>query len=237
MQPAVHRGIFPLDSRYRGLSGLVLFLLGLLAVSRLWDWEREREHLGALDSPLQQEMSSDQNGVLDGVATGVSAVATPEVVPFVVLIGALVWWAVLYQRGAGRGRKAFLTVGFEPMVLLGSVFVGSVSVTVLKAAVARSRPPAFDMVNGPDASFSFPSGHTCVFATAVLVLAYLVFRNRSRTSRLTAYLVAGAAVALVALSRLYLGYHWLTDTCASVGLAVAVLGLAVMVVSRFRPRR
>lgn len=36
-----------------------------------------------------------------------------------------------------------------------------------------------------------------------------------------------AVIAVVAFSRLYLGYHWLTDVTASLLLAVAVLGLVV----------
>jgi membrane-associated phospholipid phosphatase len=34
--------------------------------------------------------------------------------------------------------------------------------------------------------------------------------------------------ALVALSRLYLGYHWLTDVVASIGLAFAVTGAVIL---------
>jgi len=33
---------------------------------------------------------------------------------------------------------------------------------------------------------------------------------------------------VVAFSRLYLGYHWLTDVTASMGLAVAVTGIVIL---------
>ena len=33
---------------------------------------------------------------------------------------------------------------------------------------------------------------------------------------------------MVAFSRLYLGYHWLTDVLASMGLAVAVTGIVIL---------
>ena len=33
---------------------------------------------------------------------------------------------------------------------------------------------------------------------------------------------------MVAYSRLYLGYHWLTDVVASMGLALAVTGVVIL---------
>ncbi|MBG7587680.1 phosphatase PAP2 family protein [Rothia kristinae] len=105
----------------------------------------------------------------------------------------------------------------------------------LKVLVARTRPPTAFMVDGVDRSFSFPSGHTCLFATAALVLAWLLTRGRTRGQRLLAFAVAVLASGTVAASRIYLGYHWLTDVCASLGIAVALLG-AVMLIDAALPR-
>jgi membrane-associated phospholipid phosphatase len=112
----------------------------------------------------------------------------------------------------------------------GSVGVAVTASTVLKAVVGRARPPAVDVLGRPENTYSFPSGHTLVAATVLLVAAYLVWSRDRRTGvalRALAWSLAGTAA--VALSRLYLGYHWLSDVTASLALAVVVLGLVVVV--------
>lgn len=202
------------------IAGALLVLLGLLGTWRLWDWEAEREHLGVLDLPVQHAMSRDQRGLLDGLATMVSAVATPEIVPVVVVLAAL-GWAL-----ATRGKRPQWWL--SPALLATSVVLASLAVTGLKNLIGRSRPPLADMVDGVDHSYSFPSGHTCLFATTALVLVWLLTRESAPWRRTAWFLAAALASGLVALSRLYLGYHWLTDVCASASISLGILG-AVMV--------
>ena len=85
-------------------------------------------------------------------------------------------------------------------------------------------------VPGSETTASFPSGHTIGTATFLLVAGYLVAsRNRTR-GVVVGWLVAGVVGAsAVALSRLYLGYHFLTDVVAAGGLAVVVLGVVTVV--------
>ncbi len=110
--------------------------------------------------------------------------------------------------------------------------------SVLKAVIARPRPPDASMVvAGVERSFSFPSGHTIGAATLVLVGGYLVWHRHRDARVLTVWVVASVlVVGTVALSRLYLGYHFLTDVLAGLALAVAVLGV-VVVVSRVHDLR
>ena len=85
-------------------------------------------------------------------------------------------------------------------------------------------------VPGVETSASFPSGHTIGAATLVLVLAYLVARSR-RTWRATVVwaVVSVVVIVVVAATRLYLGYHFVTDVLAGACLAIAVLGVVVCV--------
>jgi undecaprenyl-diphosphatase len=106
---------------------------------------------------------------------------------------------------------------------------GVVISQIILPVVHRSRPPVDAMLLGPDPSFSFPSGHVLGACDFLLVLAYLAVSRRN-DKRLAAVLWSVAAVlgiGLVTLSRLYLGYHWLSDALASMFLSLAILGTVI----------
>ena len=103
-------------------------------------------------------------------------------------------------------------------------------VTLLKEAFDRARPPVADTGLDPvgvvPASSSFPSGHAATaFAAAVAVA--LVYPRLGRP------LLALAVV--VALSRVYLGVHYVLDVAAGTLLGIAVGFGAAWVVRTIAP--
>lgn len=98
------------------------------------------------------------------------------------------------------------------LYFLVASIVSAVLVQLLKAVLGRARPD--DMLVAADAG-SFPSGHVANAATLTVALAFLV-------GRAWAWYAGLAWVILMALSRTYLGVHWVTDTIGG-----AVLGAAV----------
>lgn len=216
-------------SGYQIALGIGMVVAGDVAFGLLWYWELKREWIGALDVPVQQWMASNHWGPLDWAAMAVSTVATPKMVPFIVL-GLSILWVVNSARSEPVSSQNSQQLAWaKPMVWFGSVVMSSLVVMATKYVVSRARPPAQAMVEGVDPSNSFPSGHTCVFATAALALALLATSGKSLRTRLTVFSAAIAATTMVALSRLYLGYHWLTDTCASASIALGILGVIVII--------
>jgi membrane-associated phospholipid phosphatase len=80
--------------------------------------------------------------------------------------------------------------------------------------------------------FSFPSGHSALGMVAYGILAVLVSRSRLPRPWRTAIVVAlGALVALIGISRIWLGVHYPTDVIAG-WAAGGVIVLAYAAVTR-----
>lgn len=99
----------------------------------------------------------------------------------------------------------------------------------LKEAFARPRPLPAEALVFPS-SWSFPSGHALASTVFWGALLLLVPYGRARR---WGWVAAALLVALVALSRVYLGAHYLLDVLAGMAEGGAWLGLAVLM----RPRR
>jgi len=125
---------------------------------------------------------------------------------------------------------------YRSAVLFSATMLGSSILNYgLKIAFARTRPiPYFDLP--APVSFSFPSGHALCSACFYGVLAWLfATRTESRALRIVVWIVAGAMIFLVGLSRVYLGVHYPSDVIAGY-LAACVWTLAVILVDATRER-
>jgi undecaprenyl-diphosphatase len=147
------------------------------------------------------------------------------------IVGACVMGALMALWFWRRGAHYWLIVAL--IALPG----GMVLNVALKHLFRRARP-SFDDPLVTLTTYSFPSGHTAAATVFYGLLAcYLVRRARSRTTQ--ALVVAGACamVALVALSRMYLGAHYLSDVLAAACEGAAWLAVCVTAVSTLHRRR
>ena len=104
----------------------------------------------------------------------------------------------------------------ESLLVLVVVAGGQWFGTLLKAIFVRARPPASGALIPLPGSYAFPSGHALAAVLLYSVLAFLVVRRLSgRGARIVVVSLAIALIALVGISRVYLGVHWPSDVIAA----------------------
>lgn len=116
----------------------------------------------------------------------------------------------------------------EFLVTLVSLALIGVVVAVLMAVVQRPFPPQPVCVTDGAATptTSFPSGH------AAAVVAYAMV---ARNSDVLPFKTVSALAVLVAVSRIYLGTHYLSDTVAGIAIGIGAVLIAERVLDRVEP--
>jgi membrane-associated phospholipid phosphatase len=119
---------------------------------------------------------------------------------------------------------------------LAAVPGGLVLNIVLKHVFQRARPSFADPLVTLE-SYSFPSGHTAASTVFYGLLAcWLVHRLDAGPVRTLAVAACCAMVLLVALSRMYLGAHYLSDVLAAAAEGCAWLAVCLMATGAWRRR-
>jgi membrane protein DedA with SNARE-associated domain/membrane-associated phospholipid phosphatase len=200
------------------LIGVAGWILGLLVQDVV-----ARDDLALIDAPVERLFVAHREAWLTTVMRVVSFLGGVEVVVPVAVVAGAIWWITARS--------------LRPGVTLVAAYAGTAAVSdVIKVLVARPRPPVVQMV-GTYSGFSFPSGHAAQAIAVYGMLAALLAGSRATTwaQRVMLWAAALSLAAIIGISRIYLGVHWLTDVLA--GWAVGALWLfALMSALRTRDR-
>lgn len=199
------------------VAAIGLIMAGVVGFVVVYDSVVEADDVSRIDAPVEAWLQTARSDWLTIVMSVIAVVFGPVVMPIIIVVTTVVW-GVLSKHA------------WRPLLLAGGMLLGVLIVQVMAPLVDRDRPPAQDMLMDVDTTASFPSGHVMGVADFLLITTYLVFsRHRSPRIAALAYAAAAALVAITAASRIYLGYHWATDSLASICLSLVVLGLVIAV--------
>jgi len=112
-------------------------------------------------------------------------------------------------------------------IMVAAIVFGQLAAAIFKLTIQRARPLA-DYSDGIS-SYAFPSGHAVMSTVAYGFLAVLIARQLPRPRRWIVYAVAALLIGAIAISRLYLGVHWMSDVLGGLSLGlvwVSLLGIA-----------
>ena len=210
LRRAIHRHLSAADERFglrlgAGLAGTlaaaVTFALLLLLVRTGWG------PLRSLDTAAADALNRIDADRPELVRTAevVSDVFDPNVFRV-----ALTVIAVVYVIHGERHHATWLVV---------TVFGGAALGFALKEIVGRARPVLPDPVSAAP-GLSFPSGHALGASIGCCLLLLITLRFLSPRGRVAAVIAAALIVGAVALARVVLGVHFVSDVLAGITLGI-----------------
>jgi undecaprenyl-diphosphatase len=176
----------------------------------------------ALDIALFELMPGDAVEEMDrDVTQWLVQARTPELSSFMrsatTLGSARLMWFVAGIASVAAYLSA--RTGLLPLVPLVAMLGGSVLNNLGKALTDRPRPLIRPLVE--TGGSSFPSGHATIAAVIFSALALAIARDLSRRGKAAVWAAAGTPIALVAVTRVYLGVHWPSDVVVGAATGVA----------------
>lgn len=130
----------------------------------------------------------------------------------IALVAAVVLASLLWRRSWRTAGYWAAAVGFGQLVA-----------TMIKLVLQRPRPVTaqYDGLS----TYAFPSGHATMSMVVYGFLAVLVASQFPTPRRWLAYALAALLISAIAVSRLYLGAHWLSDVLGGLSLGLAWVSL------------
>ena len=185
------------------------------AAEEIYDSIKAADGLSSLDEPVLElaiRLRTPQNVALAQFITNLGGTIGLTILTIVIVVVMTVRW---------RSRT--------PVLLLSIGTAGSLLMTAVgKQLVGRVRPPVADAVPPYETSPAFPSGHALNNTVVACLIAYLLLLHlTSLLWRIVSMALAVIWFVTIGLTRVFLGYHWLTDVMAGWLLGLAWTAMVI----------
>lgn len=117
------------------------------------------------------------------------------------------------------------------LIITGVLIISTIVNNLIKIIIMRDRPDVLSLVT--EHSYSFPSGHTMAAVSMYGILLYLVLKsNIHKYLKITLSIVLSVIPILVALSRVYLGAHFMSDVIGAFLMSIILLLLEIFYIEK-----
>ncbi len=213
----------------QGYLGLHLTIGTLVLIGAAWLFGGIAEDV-LTDDPLtvvdEQVAAWFHDHTTPALATAMVVVTSLGSMPVISGIALVIFFLLLWRQYWHRLLVLILTIPGGMLLNL-----------LLKSAFARQRP-SFENPIITVTGHSFPSGHTMMATLLLGLLAlFAVVHLKAWRWRVLTVLVAVLLILLVALTRVALGVHYLSDVLGGIAAGVAWLTVCLTAVDTLRRRR
>ena len=212
---AIYRGLraaLVLANNFYAAVGIFLIAGALVALAGTWAFARLARLMGEgttqpFDEAVLHWMADHRVPWLERTMLEITLLGNGAPIAATVAVAALFLWLTRHRYSA--------------LLLLVATAGGLALNGILKTVYGRPRPGIFTW--GQEVlTYSFPSGHAMSSAIVYGTVAYLAARLQKRhLHRMLTLVTAGLIIALISISRMYLGVHYPSDVVAGVAVGIA----------------
>ena len=172
-----------------------------------------------IDESVGSALRSLRNDALNPIVIALTTMGTWKVI---VAIG-----IVLFVLDMVKWRKLNVPLG------IGACLIDLGLYLVLKPLIARERPDTALWLL-IERGYSFPSGHTMNSCFCYGMMIYLLLRNsHSRPLTIVGTCLLSLLIAIIGLSRVFLGVHYITDVIAGASLGTSMLMVFTILIDEY----
>lgn len=201
--------------------GLTLFVYALVNMNNF-------SGLGQYNESVLYWMSTHRSPAVNTIMEVLTSTASPIMFVVIVTFGSALWAFLKHEV-------------WRPFIASATIVVSAISSSLIKILVQQSRPAEFDMVPPFETGFSFPSGHTLSTIVFLLVVGYLFYsryHNQDKHFWLAIWMIGAiSGTLIIAISRLYLGYHWLSDIIGAIGFGLIIFAATIYIDKLYAHRK